>query len=267
VHVVLGKEAPRPGECTAFVVSEGECRFSIPEVGRYDVCGGGRIMVRPFPLAEPALVRLFLLGSAWAALLHQRGAFALHAGVTANGDGAVAFCGPPAAGKSSAVAWLIRRGHSLASDDLCRLELSALGQANVWPSTPVIKLSPEALDAGGWSVSLEGLRRELPGRKLHIPWEGARTGGPVPLRAIYILRWGEPAVRRMRGMEAVQSFLAAATYRPALLEPASELARHWRMGIEVARRIPIWELTRRRDWSSMDQVMEQLRLTPVATER
>jgi hypothetical protein len=261
VRVALGAVAAAEGDRPTFVASERECRVFAPRAGRYEVSEGRRIRIRPYPLAEPVVMRLVLLGSAWGALLHQRGAFALHAAVTSSGDGAVAFCGPPAAGKSSTAAWLVQRGHPLISDDLCRLDVPAVGSPQVWPSTPRLKLSREALQAGGWAT--DGLRRELPdGNKHYLPCEGARGPAPRPLRAIYVLQWGEPAVTRLRGIEAVQRFVVAATYRPQLLESESELARHWLQSLEIARRVPVYELSRRREWSSMDHAMNQLALEP-----
>jgi hypothetical protein len=116
-----------------------------------------------------------------------------------------------------------------------------------------MKLSPAALESGGWTK--DGLERELPLAKLCLPWRAPRAQEPMPLRAIYLLEWGEPRVARLRGFAAVQRFLAAATYRPQLLEPPEELARHWHQCVEIVRRVPVWQLSRPRDWSALDQVM------------
>jgi hypothetical protein len=249
-----GRAGPKP----TFSVTHGECRILVPEVAEFVVGEGRRIVIHACPMVEPAVLRLFLLGSAWGGLLHQRGAVALHAGVTADGDGAVAFCGPPTAGKSSTVSWLMRHGHGLVSDDLSRLELPDCGPPLVWPSTARLKLSGDALEAAGWTAPETG---PAPGEhKFHIPWQGARAAGPLPLRAVYLLSWGEPGVQRLRGIQAVRRFMSAATYRPELLEPADALAQHWRRCVEIARRVPVWELSRRREWSSMELVMEQLAL-------
>jgi hypothetical protein len=262
VRVVLEAPLRNPVCEKTLEVSPGRCRFQAPDVGSYEVRDGREIMVRPFPRAPSQLVRLFTVGSAWAALLQQRGAMALHAGVVTASDGAVAFCGPPSAGKSSIVAWLTRRGHGLISDDLCRVEVSAEGRPQVWPSTPRLKLSEDALAHIGWSA--QDLERARPVEKFYLPWTGPRPPGPVELHAIYLLKWGTPSVSRLTGINALRRFVAAATFRPQFLEPADELARHWAACEQIVRQVPVWELVRPRDWTVLDRVMNPVteRLIP-----
>src|SRR5256885_14730717 len=52
----------------SFASSDHMCTISAPEVGRLEVLGGNTIEVSPWEAADPALVRLFVLGSAWGAL-------------------------------------------------------------------------------------------------------------------------------------------------------------------------------------------------------
>ena len=250
VRVVLGQAAPGGGDAPTFSASHGECRIWLPEIGHYDVSAGKQIVVRPRSEAEPARVALLLLASPWAALLQQRGSFALHAGVTSDGDEAIAFCGPQGAGKSSTVAKLVDEGQSLVSDDLTRLEVGDDGPPLVWPSAPRLKLSPEAVVAGGRS-SQGATERPMPDGKRHVRWAGARARGPVALRAIYVLAWGEPRETRLRGRKAVEALAASATYRPQLLESPAASARHWRQCVAIAQRIPVFEFSRPRDWTSM----------------
>jgi hypothetical protein len=142
VRIALGEAVTHEQpEDAAIRVTERASRIRFPGVADYEVHGGERIVVRPDPATEDLSVSLFLLGSVWACLLHQRGSFPLHAGVTADGEGAVAFCGPRGAGKSSTVARLLNEGHRLVSDDLTRLDVGDEGPPLVWPSTARLKLS------------------------------------------------------------------------------------------------------------------------------
>ena len=102
-----------------------------------------------------------------------------------------------------------------------------------------------------------GRRRELGLEKLIVPWNGlSMARGSRPLRAIYLLEWGELQVTRLRGVAALQRFLTAALYRTALLEPAVSLTEYWERGAEILRRVPVWELRRPRDWRAIDWVMQ-----------
>jgi hypothetical protein len=267
VRVVWGDAGPEGGETPALAVTDGECRVWFPETGHYEVREGREIVVRPRPGAEPARVTLFLLGTVWAALLHQHGSFAFHAGVVAVRDEAIAFCGPRGAGKSSTVAWLVAQGHGLVSDDLTRLDVGEEGPPLIWPSAPRLKLSPEAVGVG--DLPSEGAETPQPDEKLHVRWAGARATGPLPLRAIYVLAWGNPRVSRFTGREAVEALLGVATYRPQLLDHGSALARHWRQCMSLAQRVPVTELRRPRDWTSMlpAELAVQPGDSPVAQER
>ena len=62
--------------------------------------------------------------------------------------------------------------------------------------------------------------------KFHLPVTNEHTGqsvarqeSPIPLRAVYLLRWGEPEIVRLKGLNALYALVQAATYRGELLEP------------------------------------------------
>ena len=191
-----------------------------------------------------------------AALLYQRGELALHAGVVAIDGGAVAFCGPSSAGKSTSAAWFARRGYPVVSDDLCRVAMGPGSLPCVWASTPRLKLSAEALRTSR-PPSAHAMPRDPADGKYHVPSHGLDPREPLRLDGIYLLRWGETAVRRLRGITALQRLQEEATYRPELLVGAA-LARNWQLCAEIARRVPVWELSRPREWAALDRVMSDL---------
>jgi hypothetical protein len=57
--------------------------FHMPEVARYLIEDGARITIAPYPDAPDSSIRLFLMGSAFGALLHQRGMLPMHASAVA----------------------------------------------------------------------------------------------------------------------------------------------------------------------------------------
>ncbi len=258
------------------VLNATERYFCIEGIGEYWIQDGRLIRIAISPNAGLREVRLFLLGSAWGALCYQRGLLALHASVVEVHGEAVAFCGASGAGKSSAAAWLVARGYPLIGDDLCHFDISGL-QPSVYPSAPRLKLWRDALDQLGWQV--DDLERDhFRMEKFHIGSfhidtlvesqlrddRGEHTeqrrviGSPLPVRAIYLLAWGEAAIVRLKGLTAVFQLIESATYRGELLEPMGELAPHWQRCATLARSVPIFRFTRPQAWPAMATAMHNL---------
>jgi hypothetical protein len=253
VRIVLG--APETvARDWSFVSSDDTCTIAVPEVGRFEVRAGNTIEVSPWQGSDPALVRVFVLGSAWGALLHQRGHLPLHAAVIARNDGAYALCGGQGAGKSSALSWFLARGYELLSDDLTRLDVAQDAPPTVWPSVPRLKLTRAALAHRGWNGS--GLASE-PLEKLVLPWRST-PAGPEPLRAVVLLCWGPFRLSKLSGLAAARGVIEAATYRWQLHASPPELSRHWRNALDIVRLVPVLELTRPKAWTSSDSAMVEL---------
>jgi energy-coupling factor transporter ATP-binding protein EcfA2 len=234
--------------------SEAEYRFSVPELGSVYVRGGREIEVAPLPGIQPYELHPWLAGSAWAALCYQRGFLMLHASAVSFEDGAVAFCGPAQSGKSTLAAHLHALGHPLVGDDLCRVELPAGALAMIHPSAPRFKLRSDALaslqpEAG---TSRSGYDSRA-GKTLL--WTHNRSVSPLPLRAIYLLNWGEWGQRRLTGSAALRGFLLAGSYRGDLIDSMKRSGAYIQLCMELLRRVPVWELSRLRELMNMDKIV------------
>lgn len=236
------------------VLTRDEHVFFMPAVGAYRVRGGCEISVTPHPETGARELRLFLLGSAWGTLCYQRAILLLHASVVQRDGEAIGFCGPSHAGKSSLAAALVAQGFSLISDDLCRVDFAADGMVLAYPSAPRLKLWEDALE-NFQKNSTELERDHFRLNKFHVPLREPIPSAPVPLRALYVLGWGELSIARVRGARALQQLVRAATYRSYLLEPMSIVAEHWTRMAELARRVPIFILTRPKTWQAMPDTL------------
>lgn len=232
--------------------------FTLPQIGRYRIHNGQEIVLTPSVGAESRLLRLALLGAAWGALGYQRGWLPLHASVVQLGNGAVAFCAPTRHGKSSLAAWLTQQGYELFSDDLCRLDVTINQPPLVWRSAPRLKLWQEALTALAWQSPIL-CRDQLRIDKFHLAAPETQQGTQqprvtLPLRAIYLLEWGELGLEPLTGLEAVHSLISAATYRPEFIRAMGQSASYWEQAIALIHHIPVFRLSRPRDWSMMPTV-------------
>lgn len=187
--------------------------FSMPGVVRCLVTGGEEIVYERAPGATDAEVGVFVFGSAFGALCHQRGLFPLHASTILLDGEAVAFVGRSGAGKSTLAATLVERGHRLLGDDMCVVwHDSARPEVATGPAA--LRLWQHALSGlGKDATGLDRVRAEMP--KYYVPVEASDLPDRVPLRRVYALREARgraPGIEHVLGLRAV-NVLATNAYR------------------------------------------------------
>ncbi len=82
----------------------GQFLLIVDRVAKYLVENGDIITIQPAPGATEDEIRLFLMGSAWSALLLQRGLLPLHGSAVQVNDKAYVLAGPSGNGKSTLAA-------------------------------------------------------------------------------------------------------------------------------------------------------------------
>ncbi|PWC52993.1 serine kinase [Azospirillum sp. TSO22-1] len=235
------------------VGGDGRCRFAVADVAVYLVEAGRSVIVQPCPHAEAADVRVFLLGTTFGILCHQRGLLPLHAGCVAIGGRAVAFTGESGEGKSTLTAAFLRGGHPVLADDITVLDACAVGGPQVLPSIPRIKLKRDAAAGLGLSAAVPN-----PGwaetEKLHLPVGERFRTGPLPLAAVYHLSTTDDAdrtgIERLRGVAAMDALLEAVYRRPLALHMGRRAPLLEAMMRLVA--LPSFRLVRLRDLGAID---------------
>jgi hypothetical protein len=248
VTIALGPVAD--DSAPGLTVRGDESVLSIDGVGRYRMEGGRRLTVEPAPAASERNVRLYLLGSAFAAILHQRGLLPLHANAVVIEGRAVAFLGHPGAGKSTLAAWFHDRGFEVLADDVCVVTWDEAGRPLAHAGLPRLRLKPEALAASGRNA--DDYEPAFDDRdKYNVPTGGAGLGQPVPLDGIYLLQRGEPGIARLHGAAAVEA-LVANTYRGGYVPLMGRKGPHLLACARLARAVPVFEASRSWDLAGLD---------------
>jgi hypothetical protein len=236
--------------------------LSVSKVGRYLIREGRQILIDPAPGASERNLRLFLLGSAIGALLHQRGLLPLHANAIDLGGRAVAFSGHSGAGKSTIAAWFHDRGYSILADDVCVIGFDEAGRALAYPGIPRLRLWREALeasgrDAGAYDRSFDDID------KYDVPTGGGTSLEPLPLAAIYLLRKadeagaGDAAIDRLTGVDAVDTLMSN-TYRGGYLRTIGRTGDHLAACLKVARAVPVFRAQRLWGFERFDEQAQRL---------
>lgn len=233
------------------------CLMRIPDVGRFLVESGRTIVVQPCGpddsssrvAASAADVRLYLLGSALAAILHQRGLLPLHVSAVLSEGGALAFTGPSGAGKSTMAGFLSQKmGLPLISDDVSVVSL-ANNMASLHSGPRKLKLWADAvdfLDLGNRQLAQD--LSNTPKFQLYLPDKVAASA--FPLRAVVFLeRVAQGQAAELVPISGIDRFRACcqAVYRPYMAPWFRSKADYVRDVFNLAESIEMYKL--RRPWA------------------
>jgi hypothetical protein len=235
--------------------------LTIAKVGRYRIAGGREIIVDPYPGVPDRNLRLFLLGSAFGALLHQRGILPLHANAVDLGGRAVAFMGESGAGKSTLAAWFHDQGCEIIADDVCAVVFREGDHPFALPGLPRLRLWRDSLEETGrdfrrYALSYDSEEEDF--EKFDVPIE-MTAREPVPIAALYLLRAGEEfSLQQLTPLKAAEAVFDH-TYRGAFVGPANAAQAHWSSAVKLVRSTPVFELTRPRVLSALQEYCARIR--------
>lgn len=219
--------------------------LTIPGILRMLLTGGREILFETEAGVSAEEAAVFVSGTGFGILLHQRGRIVLHASAVRVKDSAVLFCGPSGAGKSTLAAALVDAGYDLVTDDFCGLSLHADGNPWVEPDGRQLKL---------WQNSIDRLalaeRRAAPVRsqieKYYVEPRAA-TASALPLAAIYVLREARPphapGIARPNIADA-GLMVRNNAYRPQLVRRMAQMDLYFQAAATIAQRAGVFTLTR-----------------------
>lgn len=229
-------------------------------IGRFRVTNGSTVTVDASREAADVDVRVYLLGSVFGALCHQRGLLPLHASAVAHEGQGYAFSGPSGTGKSTISASLCERGLGFVAEDICPLALRAEAQPRILDSVRKFKLSSDALRALGYA-SKEHVRDHQDAPRYHVPIAETVSSLPVPLKSIYIFRHVDGAddirIEEIAPAYAVPC-LEQLTYMPRYPLAAGRADEHFRRCAALATRVALFEVYHRRGLDRLSDLIDAL---------
>ncbi len=259
VQIGIADLPPIEGEIVdSFAVTAMGAVLNVPEAGRYLIRDGSEILVEPLSGGSERHLRLYLLGSAFGAILHQRGLLPLHANSIEIAGRAVAFLGHSGAGKSTMAAWFHDRGFEILADDVCVVTFDE-ARPVAQPGIPRLRMWRDALEASGRSVEAYQLAFD-DADKYNVPTRAREAVRPVELGAVYLLRKAEadapgPLIDPLGGVEALDA-LVANTYRGAYVRMLGGTRAHLSACLALVKSVPIFAVNRL--WGK-DHLERQLR--------
>jgi hypothetical protein len=240
-------------------VADKQFLLRVPDVARFLLNDGREIVVAPESDESAADIPIFILGTVFGILLHQREQIVLHASAVRVNGKAVLFCGSSGAGKSTLAAALSQRGYPLVNDDFCTVTANATGAPLVHPDGRQLKLWAQAIDRLDLAQSRgERVRKSL--EKFYVEPSEVFTE-PLALGAVYALREARPphapGIEKPNVVDAAL-LLRRSAYRPLLVRRLGQRANYFHAATMIANAAGIFHLTRTLDFAKMPEVIASL---------
>lgn len=261
VEIELGQVPDQLSEPAArgvrYQAALGQFLLRVDGVARYLVSEGRSVRIQPEAGASDGDVRLFLLGSALGALLHQREDLVLHGSAVKVGGSALVFLGPSGIGKSTLAAAFHRRGHSLLTDDVCVVRGTEGGQI-VQPGIPRLRLWLDSLQQ--LEIAEDGLAEVRQGLLKRNLAEVKVATEALPVLKAYVLAASNKDAFRLRPLKGPRKFEAIKnqTYRLRFLEGLGTKGSHFQKGLALAQAVPIAHVERPRFPFRLDELVERI---------
>jgi len=245
-----------------------ECLIKIPGVARYHVFGSESIVIdrrtdrsRERGDGRPSSdIRLYLLGTAFAAIIYQGGLLPLHVGAVQAESGTWAFTGESGAGKSTLVAFLNRA---------FRLPIVTDDVAVITPSSGPVFLNSGPRRVKLWKNSMEALGypycerdKDLTGHdKYQVTLPVTDINKRKPLVALVEL--ARASAKQRSGiieLSGVAAFSACsrALYRPMMAQTLMSPNELFAGIVDLGQQIKVYRFTREWCLSSIEQQCHSL---------
>lgn len=239
-------------------VSGGRFLLRVPENARFLLLAGREIVFAPERVDSLADLPIFVLGTVFGILLHQREQIVLHASAVRVAGKAVLFCGVSGAGKSTLAAALASRGYPLVTDDVCTVTMDG-HRPLVHPDGRQLKLWAQAIERLDLAAG-RGERVRAAVEKFYVAPTAAFIE-PLPLGAVYALREARPpyapGIDRPNVVDA-SLLLRRNAYRPLLVRRLDQRKQYFQAAAAIANAAGIYYLTRVLDFASIPDTVATL---------
>lgn len=261
VTVSLGS-APKSLENPTFIGVRFESKYNefllrIEHIATFFVTDGKHIIIDTCDNVDFDEVRLFLLGSAFGALIHQRGLLPFHGSSINFNNSALIFSGHSGAGKSTLAAAFHKKGYPMLSDDVSVITLTDQGIPYVQPGYPQMKLWSDSISKLGKDPKkYKTIRKRV--EKHCVPISENYQNQPVQLRTIFIIvssNLGELKVEPIKGIEKF-NLLRSHTYRFNFVVGQQMQSNHFNYITTLSKEVNVFRLTRPTDKFLFDEMIE-----------
>jgi hypothetical protein len=186
-------------------INQNEFAMQVEGVGSFYACNGSEVEYAPAEGAATASVELYLNGSVYGAVLHQRKILPIHGSSFVWKERGIMLCGESGAGKSALTAAFSMAGAQFLTDDVTPVDF-ANGKPEILPLSDRIKLRGDSLLQ--LKQEKEGLTSIVPGNnKFYFPMEKS-VHRNYPLHRVYIIEPADLKSIETIILQGIESFIA-----------------------------------------------------------
>lgn len=231
----------------------------IKGLAKFEVTQGNKIEIEKEKNADFNLIRLFILGTCFGIVCHQKGLLPIHGCAIATDFGCKIFAGPMGVGKSTLAAGFVENGYEILADDVSVISLSTSHPPRVFPSYPQIKICPDS--AARLNIKTEKLIPiDLEKTKFRYPVTEHHRKNPMDVSAIYFLNTHEEGRFSIDCLEGAMKFihLKGNTYREAFIDAIKVNSSHFKLCAHLADQIPMYTVKRPVDQFYIHELVQHL---------
>lgn len=249
--------AVHKGVC--FEAFHGQLLLKVPNIASFYISNGNKIIINKKADSNPETVRLFLLGSALGALLHQKGVLPIHASAVLIDNSAVLLAGVSGVGKSTLAAAFRKKGYSILTDDIAAIHKK--GDAVVFFSGfPQLKLWKDAVKKLDIDLKvISKVREEF--EKFSVPLEDSYVANnPVQVKAMFVLTPRNNELVSLQSLKGIEKFNALKnnTFRYNFIKGLIQNSNHFPLVTQLASEIKIYRLYRESAGFNTDILIETI---------
>lgn len=249
-HSLPSKHIVTPG---AMMTSSGPV-INFPGVAHILVRGGCEIIATPAKNCDFDLLKLYLVGSSYGMLMHQRNLLPLHGATISHNNKALTFVGPSSEGKSTLAAHLCKLGSKLIADDVTVVTAKSDSTFQVRSGGNCLKLWRGNLERLGFERQhLKSVGGKL--EKFYVPIGSIATDTAIPLNAIFLLEHqnGPAKIERLEAFEAL-TVVVEHVFRPEFVTLLGLEESLFQSCVNLSHSVPIFRLSRCKSYASLNEI-------------
>ena len=239
-----------------FQAKKNELLLDVDNISKFYIVNGNKIIIEEIGSPSLSEIKLFLLGSAFGALIFQRGKVPFHGSTVLINDKAVIVSGVSGVGKSTITAELVKRGYPIIADDVSLIDIVEKNIC-VFPGFARIKLWADTLDLLKIDDELEKIRPQL--EKYSLPVNNYHNK-KTEISNIIIIKTKNTegvVVEEVRGVEKFK-ILNNNIYRKQFAKPLKVELEQFKIVSQMSAKAKLFILERPNATNSVKEVTDKI---------